>query len=106
MAKIILYAISSIALVGCAPSIPPTLGYVHTDGSLIYSSPDTAKFETDREICRGEMAKAQLSGIVLHDKNILVDASDNLDRRLEGGQVMLGCMAARGYKVADLSKQH
>ncbi len=87
-----LLLIVAAGLSGCAATSSGS--YVHIDGSAI----DPTKYEVDQTVCRGQMAQAQMSGAIVPTGNMFEDADNSLQRDAQAGNVMLGCMAGKGYK--------
>ena len=81
-------AIAVVLLAGCASQVPI---YGRLDGQRITGNPAlTQRFETDKTICGGEMAKADV-----------VSNAPASRRFAEGDAIMAGCMAQRGYYRAQ-----
>ena len=72
--------------------------YYNTDGSIIVGDAQSQKFDADRSVCLGEMGKAKLGSSPTETGNPFIDASNDLDRQMSADQVMIGCMASKGYR--------
>lgn len=72
--------------------------YYNMDGSIIAGDAQAQKFDADRSICLGEMGKAKLGSSPTETGNPFIDASNDLDRQRSADQVMIGCMASKGYR--------
>jgi hypothetical protein len=83
--------IAAIVLAGCNTT---SGSYVRLDGAAI----DPTKYEVDQTVCRGQMAQAQMSGAVAPTGNMFEDANSEVQRDAQAGNVMLGCMAGKGYR--------
>ena len=86
-------------IVGCAQQ-PPRL-WLRTDGQRIQGNPVLAQaLEMDGAICKGEMQKANLSGVAVHGGG-LAGLAVQMERQNAAGEVFGGCMAQRGYALVD-----
>ncbi len=104
MRYIFVIAVICGAVTGCAT--PQPMGYLRIDGKeMVGDAQLTTQFSTDKTICLGDMAKANLGGAVIPTGNVLIDAGNNAQRRNDANQVMIGCMAQRGYKFVPLKPQ-
>jgi hypothetical protein len=60
----------------------------------------TEKLDTDRTICLGEVARAKLGEPDNSDTGrLLLDVSNKVDQLNVENQVMLECVAGKGYKL-------
>lgn len=82
-------------LVACATAEPTR--WVRTDGKLVSENASlTQQFEIDKQVCIGEMSKANLSGTQFCRG--AVDCAVQSQNRGDGVmEVAKGCMAQRGY---------
>jgi|SRR5580658_623598 hypothetical protein len=100
MRLIALFAAAAI-ISGCN-SLAPGSGFARTDGTYIApGSPEEAKFIADRQVCRGELAKAQMSAPTISSGSITEDVANDIQRDRQSDQVMLGCMADKGYRFVS-----
>jgi len=85
--------LAALSLTGCAPSMV----YLRSDGAFPASDPVmNQQFEMDRTVCRGDMQKANLSGVTFAGGGLVGVAAAN-NRANAAGQVAEGCMAEKGY---------
>ena len=91
--------VASVVIVGCAQQ--PSTQWLRTDGQPVRGNPLLAQaFEMDGAVCRGEMQKANLSGVAVHGGG-LAGLAVQLERGHAAGDVLKGCMAQRGYVLVD-----
>ena len=91
-----LTALTALALlVGCAAPTTNTY-YAQANGSAVRNH---AAFVRDKAICLGETGKAQLSGSAGNRGDEISNAIEDLKRDDAAGNVMLGCMAQKGYRL-------
>ncbi len=91
----------AIGLSACATT-GPTAYYALNDGSLIApEGAQASKFQTDKTVCQGETAKADLGGTIVETGNLIEDGVNAGRRDVAAEQVMAGCMAAKGYKLVS-----
>jgi hypothetical protein len=85
--------------VGCAQQ--PTFTWVRMDGQHVRGNPLLMQaFDADDTICRGEMQKANLSGVAVHGGG-LAGIAVQMERNAAVSDVLRGCMAQRGYAYVD-----
>jgi hypothetical protein len=93
MVRLAYLPFAALLLVGCAQN---TI-YLRADGQVAANDPVLRQqFEMDRTVCRGEMQKADLSGVTFTGGG-LAGAVAAAERGQAAGQVAQGCMASKGY---------
>lgn len=67
------------------------------------------QFQQDDAICKGEVAKAQATAAPIYSGRSLADAIEagmlDAQRNQALRQIMVGCMAARGYRMTPVTQQ-
>lgn len=91
-------ALAVLCLTGCQsiPS-PESLAFIRSDGAV----PEASQLEADRAACIGETAKATLGSTPMPNDNPVAAGIDDTRRQIAAERVMIGCMAAKGYKSPD-----
>jgi hypothetical protein len=77
------------------------VAYIRYDGQRIVSDPVLQQqFQQDAAICKGEMQKANVSGVTFTGGGI-AGAVAAAERSNAVGQVAQGCMAQKGYAMVE-----
>ena len=84
---------------GCAENAPNRAVIVRIDGQPIPGNPVLKHaYDVDEAICKGEMQKANLSGVTLTNGG-LAGLVSQIERQAAVTEVMRGCLAQKGYVV-------
>jgi len=108
ISRIAVLALFAAPLAACqaTPKDPPV--WVRTDGRSLAGRPELqAKFQVDKTICEGEMAKVAGGAAPIYYQGLggLIMASAVAQQRSEMYKVIgVGCMAERGYVLSTASK--
>jgi hypothetical protein len=100
----LIFAASIFSLSACAAP-PPAKVWVRTDGKVVTGNPALEQqSQLDKTVCRGESEKAGLAAGTNYYGGIITHAAEEGRRNQSTSAVFEGCMATKGYVLADAAE--
>jgi hypothetical protein len=92
--------LAALFLSGCGPQ--QQFVYTKLDGAPVI---DQVKFADDKTLCLAEMDKADVSGTVIPDRNVFIEAQNQAQRTGKLDRIMEACMLQKGYRLKAVAIQ-